>query len=414
MESCKAKLLFVVMAVALGSLSQAMAQDATDEDDVASRFFPRQSFLLAGYGATGYDIVFLEDGEPNNFNAVFAPIMLFQISDRFLFEGEFEFEIEEGVSATALEYAQIDGRINDNLILVGGKFLLPFATFSERYHPTWINRLISAPALYGSHGGALPATPMLPILSDIGVQLRGSFEVGPFSSITAEAFVTQGPSVAEEDHNEEAAAVEEEDHGDVIAAAKRVAIFNAGTAPDGIGFQTGVSDNNENKLVGGRVGYVIAPYFEINLSGMTGKYDDEGALRFSAAAAHVEGRMKGFTFHSEIIQTWQDLAVDDDHDLSAKAPANLNESDELETLSRVGYWLQVGYRWGKLQPVIRWTHLLDGDIGSETVVEGGRQLALGLDYWFEPSLVLKVEYLRNEEDAALDNDRLALQVAFGF
>lgn len=33
--------------------------------------------------------------------------MLFQISDRFLFEAELEFELEEGITETGLEYAQI-------------------------------------------------------------------------------------------------------------------------------------------------------------------------------------------------------------------------------------------------------------------------------------------------------------------
>ncbi len=64
------------------------------------QFFPRQGSLLAGYGGAGYHMLFAEEDTPNNFSVVFAPIMLFQISDRFLFESEFEFEIEEGVTMT--------------------------------------------------------------------------------------------------------------------------------------------------------------------------------------------------------------------------------------------------------------------------------------------------------------------------
>ena len=45
---------------------------------------------------------------------------------------------------------------------------------------------------------------------------------------------------------------------------------------------------------------------------MTGAYDDAGDLRFSALGAHLEGRIKSFTVHGEFIQTWQDLAEEEE------------------------------------------------------------------------------------------------------
>ena len=63
---------------------------------------------------------------------------------------------------------------------------------------------------------------------------------------------------------------------------------------------------------------------------------------------------------------------------------------------------------------MRWSQLFEGEIDGETVAEAGRQLALGLDYWFEPALALKVEYLINNEEEAIDNNRIAIQLAFGF
>ena len=409
-------LIGLVVLVLLGP-GRATAQDSPD----AERFFPRQGFMLSGYGGAGYNAVFADGERPNNFSVIFAPILLYQISDRFLFEGEFEFEFEEGVTMTELEYAQVDVSISNNFTVMAGKFLLPFNTFSERTHPVWINRFVSPPALYGAHGSATPTDPLLPVLSDIGVQLRGAFSTGRFSTVTAEVFVTQGPILTEEEHDEEEEEVD--GHGDEeggFFAAKTAGITSGGSGPGDLAFGSNASDNNEDKMVGGRIGFGVAPYFEVNVSGMTGAYDDTGDLRFSALGVHLEGRFKSFTLHSEFIQTWQDLAEEEDHaevslakNQAEAAFAPLNEG-ATETLSRNGYWIQLGYRRGKWQPVVRWTQLFEGEIDGETVAEAGRQLALGLDYWFEPALALKVEYLINNEEEAIDNNRFAIQLAFGF
>jgi hypothetical protein len=415
-------LLGCVVLVLFGT-GQASAQDQSDASGDAQRFFPRQGYMLTGYGGAGYQTLFAEDGQPNNFSAIFAPIMLFQVSDRFLFEGELEFEIEEGVTATSLEYAQVDMALSNNLTLVAGKFLLPFLTYSERLHPTWINRLVSGPALYGGHGALTPTDPLLPVLSDIGVQLRGAFSVGRFSTITAEAFVTQGPMLAADEHDEEGEE-EEDGHEEEGFAAKTARIASVGAGPGDLAFGGDFTDNNEDKMVGGRVGFGIAPYFEVNVSGMTAAFDPAGDLRFSALGAHLEGRYQSFTLHGEFIQTWQDLAheeEEDEHEEETspgknRAPtafATLNEAST-ETLARNGYWVQAGYRWGKWQPVVRWTQLFESDLNGEIATDAGQQLALGLDYWFEPALVLKVEYLINDEQHSIDNNRLAVQIAFGF
>ena len=399
---------------ALVGIGPASAQEADGPSD-ADRFFPRQGFMLTGYGGAGYNVL-LADGEtPNNFSTIFAPIMLFQISDRFLFEGEFEFEIEEGVTSTDLEYAQLDVSLNNHFTLVAGKFLLPFANFSERFHPTWINRLPSVPAVYGSHGAAAaPSDPMLPILSDIGVQLRGAFDLGNFRTLTAEVFVTQGPVVAPEEGEGADAHSDEEP---LAAAGKGAAVLSGGDA-GGLAFGSNTEDNNDNKMIGGRVGFTISPYFEANVSGMTAAYDDAGELTFSALALHLEARHRHFTLHSELIQTWQDLLEAEDHEglaaaKGASAAGVLNEGI-VETLSRTGYWVQLAYRTGPWQPVVRWSQLFEGKADGEVVTEAGRQLAIGLDYWFEPAFVLKLEYLINDEEVDIDNNRLALQLAFGF
>lgn len=387
------EILEILSSVLIGLLSglllvppSARAQGQDEASEGVGQFFPRNSYLLTGYGSVGYDVVFAEgDSQPNNFSAAIAPVMLFQISDRFLFESELEFALERGVTEAELEYAQADFSVTNNLTLVAGKFLLPFVNFSERYHPTWINRFVSTPPLYGGHhGSAGPAEPLLPVLTDVGAQVRGSFPVGRFGFITGAIFVSQGP-LSEDEHEEEE---EEEDHGAV-------------SVPEVV-HGTTFTDNNEDKMVGGRVGFGLAPYFEVNVSGMTGAYDAAGDLRFSALGAHAEARHKNLMLHSELIQTIQEVPEDD-----------VLEGDD--TVSRTGYWVQTSYRWNKWEPLVRWSQIFDGKLGDETLFEAGQQLALGLDYWIEPSLFIKAEYLLNFEGGTdVDNNRVALQIGFGF
>ena len=356
----------------------ATAQDGptlVDEQSV----FPFHGFLVSGYGSAGYDASFLDGATPNQFSASLSPVLLFQIRDRFLFESELEFEIEEGVTATSLEYAEVLYALSNNVTVGAGKFLLPFNVFSERLHPTWINKMTGPPAIYGGHHGTPgPADPLLPLLSDFGVQVRSAFDLGSWWYGTAVAYVTQGPQLMEEEPD---------------------------TAADGhaipeLAFGSSVEDNNEQKLVGARVGLGFAPYFEVNLSGMTGAYDPDGR-DFSALGVHLEVRHRGFELHGEYTRTATEL--------EPEVPG-----EAAETARRSGYFVQLERRFGDVEPIIRWSQILAGKTEDATVTEPGHQIGLGLAFWLTPSVVLKGEYQVNREEIEIDNDRFALQWAFGF
>ena len=94
--------------------------------------------------------------------AEFTPIFHFQFSDRVLFEGELEAETTaNGGTEIGLGYANINLILNDYMALVAGKFLSPIGQFRQNIHPSWINKMPTAPVGFG-HGGAAP-------LSDLGV-----------------------------------------------------------------------------------------------------------------------------------------------------------------------------------------------------------------------------------------------------
>ena len=110
---------------------------------------PLSNFVLAGYGSATYD-AFTVDEFTNNFSASVSPVLLFSMGEDILFETELEFGLSGEVTSTSLEYAQIDYLGFDRVQIIAGKFLLPFGLFSERLHPTWINKMPSAPLLYHS------------------------------------------------------------------------------------------------------------------------------------------------------------------------------------------------------------------------------------------------------------------------
>lgn len=358
--------------------SAASAQDgATLVEDES--VFPFHGFLVSGYGSTGYSATFLDGVTPNQFSASLSPVFLFQIRDRFLFESELEFGFEEGVTETSLEYAEVLYALTNNVTVGVGKFLLPFNVFSERLHPSWINKMTAPPPTYGGHHGPPgPADPLLPILSDFGAQVRSSFDLGGWWYATAVGYVTQGPQLMAEEPDTAA----------------------EGHALPELAFGSSVEDNNEQKMVGGRVGIGLAPYVEVNVSGMTGAYDVAGRS-FSALGVHAEMRHMGFELHGEYTRTLTEL----EPEIAGEPPENAR---------RAGYFVQIERRFGAIEPVIRWSQILTGETEDEVVSEPGRQIGLGMAYWLTPSVALKAEYQVNREETEIGNDRFALQWAFGF
>ena len=181
------------VAICLLSSATVTAQTSVREPDSGEPTTRASSFLVTGYGSAGFAATRAKDSIPTLSAFEFSPIFLVQPSTRLLFEAEVAVGFGDGRTSTELEYADIIYTVSDNLKVVAGKFLVPFNAFSERLHPSWINKFVSSPPLYGGHhGGGAPADSLLPVLSDVGVQIRASFDVGDRGFITAVGYVTQG------------------------------------------------------------------------------------------------------------------------------------------------------------------------------------------------------------------------------
>ena len=147
----------------------------------------KTQFMIRGYGHMGYESIKTNGKTKSTYNGgTFAPIFLFKHSDRLMFETELEFTINEGSLDIGFEYADIMYVLNDYMTIRGGKFLLPFGTFMERLHPSWVNRMPTKPLGFG-HDGIAPG-------SGVGVELGGAFRVGT-STVNYSVYNTNGPGL---------------------------------------------------------------------------------------------------------------------------------------------------------------------------------------------------------------------------
>ncbi len=324
---------------------------------------------LSGYASA--DFISPENGN-SAFTANFNPMFHFQWKDKILWEAELAFELQEdGETEVELEYTTIDFFLNDNIIFIAGKFLSPLGNFRQNLHPSWINKLPSAPPGFG-HDGAAP-------IAEVGMQLRGGVNVGTNSKITYAGYVGNGPILEGEGG---------EIHG-----------INAG------GF---AGDADGRKVVGGRISYLPFPRLEIAVSSAFGDAavtEDDGfavsgdPLRnYNVFGFDVTYQWKDFDFRSEYIS--QDVA---DSALSISP-----EGGKWETWYAQGAYKFANAKW---EGVLRFTDYTTPhpDLSQE-------QWAIGLGYLVSSSAMIKAAYEINTglTGEISDDDRWLLQVAYGY
>ena len=323
---------------------------------------------LSGYASADY--VSVENG-PSAFVANFNPMFHFLYENKILWEAELEVVVEEnGETEIGLEYTTVDWFLNDNLTLIAGKFLSPIGNFRQNLHPSWINKLPSAPPGFG-HDGAAP-------ISEVGVQLRGVAPLGN-SRLNYAFFLGNGPKIEGEDG--EIHAIEAE------------------------GF---ASDPDDEKVFGGRVAFLPIPSLELAVSGATGDaavVEDDGI--------DVEGDPKrGYqVLGFDASYQWKNL------DLRGEYVKQEVDPNPLSIAPEGGVWetwyAQAAYKFadGKWEGVARYT-----DFQSPHADDTQEQLALGINYLITPSAFLKFGYESNkgEPGEITDADRWILQIAYGY
>ena len=356
------------------------SQMAALREDVKSNNLDTLSKLhMAGYA--NVDAIAGSDRQEDGFTAArFAPIFHFQFSDRVLFEGELEIETNaDGETEIATEYATIDLILNDYMALVAGKFLSPIGQFRQNIHPSWINKLPTAPVGFG-HGGAAP-------LSDLGVQLRGGIPLSGSMRANYALFTSNGPTL-----------VVDEGDGEVKLEAEAAS-----------------SNADGNFVYGGRVGFLPVPALELGLSGALGKIGVAGGHDVSDLAAGEPDRDYTVLGADAVynLDTLQLRGEFIQQTVGSEANSAVAGGAVTEELEYTAWYAQAAYR----VPDTKWEGVARiGDLDTPDADANRSQWSVGVNYLFANHVIIKAAYTVDDyDDNAIDDDeRFNIQLAYGF
>ncbi|PYJ29628.1 MAG: hypothetical protein DMF24_02915 [Verrucomicrobia bacterium] len=338
-------------------------------------------FLLAGWAEAMYE---QRNGSASTFSASLNPIFLWELTPKILFDGRLEIEPSGSGTNVNLVNAQISYLFNDYIAFGVGEFFSPSNVFVERFEPQWINKLPDRPI--GVYQGVLPNI-------SVGAQVRGGFPIGP-TRVDYAFYVSNGPTLS---------------------------TFNARTAGE-LDFSS-YTDNNDDKAIGGRVGFLPIPGVEVGYGFETSRPGFQGTA-FADLRALVQSVDLEVTRNSDLLKgrvnlfaqyAWSrvDHAVYDPDGSLGFGPLPL-------TAKRDGGYAAIAYRPTQLdidllrnfEMVFRWDHLSAEPSGlgdpSET------RWTIGLDYWLSPSTVIKAAYEWDKPNGERNRNALFFQTAMGF
>jgi len=362
------------------SAVQALSQEVTDLRSVVEETKPGTTkFHIAGSASASF--IAPQHG-PANFSATFAPVFLWQLSDKLMFEGETEMELaEDGTTLVNLEYAHLSYALNDYMTIGAGKFLSPMNIFVERYEPNWINKLPDTPlAIYD---GILPET-------NLGLQIRGAVPVGPVRFNYA-LFASNTPRVL------------------------------SGSAEEAGQLQfDNFSSLNNAKEVGGRIGFLPFPWLELGYGMQTGHVTDVNATgnpRSTQQSVDME-----IHHNSDLLKGNLTLLAQYAWSDTGKLTYDPNAADFgplTYSNHRNGGYVQASYRPRELSDTLnRMEFIVRADEANMPNNEPGgfdeKRLTFGIDYWVTSSAVLKAAYeidRRNHNEP--NQNAVLLQFAVG-
>ncbi len=329
---------------------------------------------LAGYGDVTYVAT---DNANTNVVSRFVPIFLFQLSEKIHIESEIEFSINElGETEVEMEYADLHYFLNDNTTISAGKFLLPFGQFGQNLHPSWINKLPTVPGIYGrGANGAMRA--LIPMMNDTGINVSNVFKVGTGKLFT-DFYVVSGP---------------------------REETIGEGTSINGPGpevaFESKKGDNNGQSAFGGRIAYAMLPEIEVGYSYYSGAYNADGSLRYTMTNFDASWIGTYANVRGEYITTTTEGYLEEDN-------------NRVHDFERDGWYVQGA--WQARQLGQAWLNPVELVLRKSKIskIDGADRTTVGINYWLEPSTVLKVAFEDTSLDTGYSDSRAFVQLAFGF
>jgi hypothetical protein len=370
--------------------------DLIERQDAEERYGPRlpatlkELFLptrpnetaLSIYGQLfgGYQEI---NGRPGKFlTPDFAPYFLLQLNDHFLLEANVDIT-RAGIDVPT---AQADWIVSDWLTVVAGRYLTPIGFFNERINHEWINKLPDVPLMFRQ---------VSPLISTDGLQLRGAAYLG-CSPVKIEYSLYGG-------------------NGLQLANAPTTL-----TQAADLGALVGAPDEVAAAAWGGRLGLWL-PEWGIT-GGISGYFNDRWA---PGATDHIRLWQLDAGYHQGNWDFRFEYA-----DLYQQAASFIGNN-----IRRRGLYAQIAYRpyhashelLQKTEIVFRYSMarfhgidptLLDlGAFGSPLDVPVDRnQYTIGLNYYFYPSMALRLAYEINRElgPVQLNDNAFLAQLVWAF
>ncbi len=381
------KLSFTILTLlfAFNGMGQNTGQTATQETQKSSD----TKLLVSGFGFAGYSKM---DKENSNFGPTgFNPIFLWKKSDKLFFESELMIEITDGTTKFDLEYATLHYKLCKYLEIGAGKFLSPFGIFNERIHPSWINKFTDPPLGFNHDIGT-----MVGPMAEIGVEFRGGGQLGK-SKINYVAYISNGPNLVTDPSN---------------------------TMMTGMLMFENINDNNDNKAIGGRIGFLPLSNssVEIGVSGQVAKVGDKGNVLYQNIGAQMYALDLSYCHKLNFIKS----------NLDVKAQYNMMNVDKAESYPVMSgmdttwdnksqsYYIQLGLRpafvnnnfFKNLELAFRYSSMTL----PEKAMWGGdfKQSTVGLNYWLSWHSVLKLDYQMNTQKGADNRNGIQIQWGLGF
>jgi Sec-independent protein translocase protein TatA len=326
-------------------------------------------------GDAAVSFIYDRQSGKNTFNLEFQPILLYRLNDWLMFEGSIAANLPVGSNADfELPVATAHIFLNKYLEINAGIFDQPFGDFYEDQSAVWVNRFITAPLPYGAEALVPP--------TDVGVQLRGGLQWGALGQdFDYTAWVANGPGFDP--------SLPQQVVGEVINPVNNVGINTNGRA---LGARLRVYplpiDSNLGRL-------------ELGGSTLDGKWlDGNWYNAWGIDFAYLKGSLQA---RGEYLEMYRQMP-------------NANADN------RQGWYVQVGYFLNglplpaglspvedvarRLELLVRYSGVNQRAVVADEIstvpqlgVNGSpaiftphaREVALGLDYWISPSIVLQNE-----------------------
>jgi TolA-binding protein len=327
-------------------------------------------------GAVAGSFIYDRGNNTNTFALTFEPLVIYRLNDWISFEGELEAALPQGSDAQfGLPVAMFQLFLNDYLQVNAGLFDQPFGDWYEAQSAVWVNRFITAPLLYGAEAIVPP--------TELGLQLRGGLQWGALGQdLDYTSWVANGPGFS---------ALPEPVVGQTLNPVNNIQVNTNGKAfGSRIRFYPFPVDSNLGRLELGASTY--------NGKWLNGHWFNSWGIDYAYLTGNLQTR-------GEFVESYRQMP-------NGAAPDN-----------RQGWYVQLGYflqglplaplplgldRYLKnLEPLVRYSGVNQRAVVAEeisTVPELGfsgspaifaphsREVALGIDYWIEPSIVWQTEF----------------------